>query len=290
MMDGVALQEARVAIVGLGLMGGSLAAALSNPPACRQRIGIARRQETLDEARGRGWIDRGYTNLLDGVRKADVVVLATPPRVIIAQLEAMTAGLPPGCVVMDLGSTKGEIVAAMEHLPPHVNPIGGHPMCGRELAGLSAADASLFRGRPFVLTPLPRTPDSARELARALALAVGARPIFLEAVTHDRIVAQVSHLPHLAAVALVRAAMIGAEQDPELWSLVAGGFRDTTRLAASDVTMLLDMLLTNREMILAAAQRYRDELDVLCGLLEAGEEGALRARLDDAIAQRRRMT
>jgi len=281
------LGDACVAVVGLGLMGGSLAGALKMRRACRRVVGVARRRSTLDEAQRRGWIDAGATNLAAGVADADLVILATPPRVIIAQLDELGPAAPAGCVVMDLGSVKSAIVQAMERLPAGVYPLGGHPMCGKEQAGLEAADPLLFEGRRFVLTPLERTPASTLALGRALALAIGAQPLVLDAETHDRMVAWVSHLPHLAALALVRAVMVGARRDPQVWSLAASGFRDTSRLAASDLTMLLDIFIANREPVLATLQTFQSELTRLGAALEREDEPALRQLLDEAITQRR---
>ena len=122
------LSQANVAIVGLGLMGGSLAAALKQHHACRRVIGIARRQATLDIALAHGWIDSDTTNLAQGLANAHVVVLATPPRVVLQQLQSIGPLLPAGCLLMDLASTKVDVVAAMANLPPAVHPIGGHPM------------------------------------------------------------------------------------------------------------------------------------------------------------------
>ncbi len=282
-----ALRQAGVTIVGLGLMGGSLAAALKTRGACRRVVGVARRRATLDEALGRGWLDAGYTEIAAGVAEADLVILATPPRAILAQMAALAAHLPAGCVLLDLGSAKTAIAGAMERLPAGIHPLGGHPMCGKEQAGLAAADPQLFVGRPFVLTPLARTPPAALALGQALAEAIGARPMILDAASHDRMVAWISHLPHLAALALVRAAMAGATRDPGLWALAASGFRDTTRLAGSDLTMILDMFTLNREPLLAAARQMQTEMAQMCALLEEGDEPALRRLLAEAITQRR---
>jgi prephenate dehydrogenase len=284
------LSETRVAVVGLGLMGGSLAAALSVRRACAEVIGVARRQAVLNEARGRGWICAGGTDTADGVREAQLVILATPPRVILEQIATMGPMLAPGAVLMDLGSTKQLITEAMQALPEHVHPVGGHPMCGKEQAGLSAATPDLFVGRPFVLTPLDRTPIGALQLVHELVEAVGARPLIMDPIVHDRRVAWTSHAPHLAAIALVQAVVAEGERDPGVLELIAGGFRDTTRLAASDVTMMLDMFLTNREPLLHAAQQFQAELLDLCSLLEKNDESALRRRLVEVSRRRREVS
>jgi prephenate dehydrogenase len=274
----IALRDTRVTVVGLGLMGGSLAAALKTNRACREVIGVARRETTVAMALAWGMIDHGTCDLAAGVGSANVVVLATPVRVILAQLAEIGPLLPSGCLLMDLGSTKAQIVAAMNRLPPHVQPLGGHPMCGKETSGLAAAEPDLYQRRVFVLTPLPRTPPTALALGRALAEAVGARPLVLEADQHDRLAAAVSHLPYLLACGLV--GMAGQlTQDDALWQLATSGFRDTSRLAASNVTMMLDILLTNQEAVLEAMGACQAQLRHLARLIESGDEEGLRTVL-----------
>jgi prephenate dehydrogenase len=284
-----ALRDTRVTVVGLGLMGGSLVAALKTNHACHEVIGVARREATVAAALERAMIDHGTCDLAAGVGSADVVVLATPVRVILAQLAEIGPLLPPGCLLMDLGSTKAQIVAAMNRLPPHIQPLGGHPMGGKETSGLAAAEPDLYQGQVFVLTPLPRTSPEALALGWALAEAVGARPLVLEAEQHDRLAAAVSHLPYLLACALMgMAGELG--QDDTLWQLAASGFRDTSRLAASNVTMMLDILLTNRSPTLAALAVFERELAELTHLLETGDEVGLRTALNEVAERRRKMS
>lgn len=278
-----------VAVVGLGLMGGSLAGALTTRGACRRVVGVSRRPESLRVALERGWIHHGTTDLAEGTAQADIVVLATPPRVVLQQLQELGPHLQAGALVIDLASTKTRIVQAMEHLPAHVQPLGGHPMCGKEQAGIGAAQPDLFAGRPFILSPLPRTSPGALARGKALVQAVGAVPVVLDAADHDRMVAWVSHLPHTVALSLMGAVMAGAQQDPGLWSLAASGFRDTSRLAASDPDMMLDIFLTNPENILGAMRTFRQQFDRLYALIEAGEEAALREYIEAASRRRREL-
>jgi prephenate dehydrogenase len=288
-----ALAGARVAIVGLGLMGGSLAGALRGK--CRTVVGVARRSETIEYALERGLIDWGTTDLAEGVRQADVVVLATPVRVIlhqlaeIARMHSIRPLLPEGCLLMDLGSTKAQIVAEMARLPDHVQPLGAHPMCGKELSGIEAADPALYHGCTFILTPLERTSEPAVALGRALAEAIGAHPLVLEAERQDRLVATVSHLPYLLACALVSTADATTSPDPAAWEIVAGSFRDASRVAASDVTMMTDILLTNRERVLEALDTYQAQLCHLACLVETGDEEVMRITLSTIREKRREM-
>jgi prephenate dehydrogenase len=267
------LDECQVTIVGLGLMGGSLAGALRGQ--CRAVFGVTRRHETLELALRRGLLDWGTPDLAEGVREADVIVLATPVRVILRQLAEIGPLLPPGCLLMDLGSTKADIVAAMARLPELVQPLGGHPMCGKEVSGVEAADPALYRGCTFILSPLPRTSAAALALGQALALAVGARPLVLAPERQDYLAATLSHLPYLLACALVATADATTSADPAAWQIVAGGFRDTSRVAGSDVQMMLDILLTNRAEVLRAVHSYQAQLQALVHLLEGGDERGL---------------
>jgi len=282
-----ALRDSRIAVVGLGLMGGSLAGALRGQ--CRSVVGVARRPESIEKALERSLIDRGTRRLPEGVRHADVVVLATPVRVIIEQLAAISSLLPEGCLLMDLGSTKTRIVAAMAELPDHVQPLGGHPMCGKEVSGIEAADPAIYRGATFILTPLPRTSKKALALGRELAEAAGSQPLVLSAERQDFLVGTVSHLPYLMACALVATADATTSVDPAAWKIVAGGYRDTTRIAGSDVTMMTDILLTNRDEVLQAVDVFQGQIRRLAQLIEDGDEEQLRDALKAIRQERLRM-
>ncbi len=281
-----ALQESALAIVGLGLMGGSLALALRKQNAVRKIIGVTRNPRTRADALARRVVDAAGPDL-SLVAEADVVVLATPVRTILSQLPQVGAVAQAGTVVMDFGSTKRDIVAAMQSLPPQVEPIGAHPMCGRETSGYESSEAGLYRGAMFVLTPLDRTSPQTLALAESLAAALEARPIVLDAARHDRIVAAVSHLPFALAAALMATADELARADDRVYPLAASGFRDTSRLAASDVTMMLDILMTNRENVADLLHASAHHLDELAHLVAAGDEPALRLRLERAAASRR---
>jgi prephenate dehydrogenase len=282
--DFKSLHDCRVAIVGVGLMGGSLGLDLRGR--CAERVGVARSAATLSLALAQGMIDRA-ADFDAAVESCDLILLATPPRTILKQLHALAQWPASGYtskVILDLGSTKSDIVAAMEALPADFDPVGGHPMCGKEVSGVGAAEAGLYRGQTFILTPLARTSAGALSLAHELVAALGARPLVLTAPHQDALAAQISHLPYVAAAALVRAAQ--AAGDEQVWEVAASGFRDTSRLAASDLTMMLDILLTNRAAVLRAVAGYRAELETLARLIEQGDAEALRAALAPAQAKR----
>jgi prephenate dehydrogenase len=279
--------ETQITIVGLGLMGGSLAAALRTMNVCRKVVGVARRQTTLVNARALRFIDEGTTRLDEGVAEADLVVLATPVRDILNKLESIGPMVKPGCVVMDVGSTKSAICAAMDRMPDHVQPIGGHPMCGKESSGLTMAEPDLYQDRVFVLAPLERTAPEALQLAREMVAGIGARELILEPERHDHIVAAISHLPYMMAVTLVNAAGAQAQEDPLTWDLAAGGFRDTSRVAAGSLPMMLDILATNRGPILEMLRQAQGELAQLIEMLEAGDLEGIESLLAKAREQRR---
>lgn len=276
------LAHTRIAIIGLGLMGGSLALALKDK--CRAVVGADPDDSTRALARALGvtcYPDLGAA--LDG---CDLLILATPVRTILTQLEQLSHLTlhASRLTLLDLGSTKTLITSAMSQLPAPFDPLGGHPMCGKETSGLVHADPHLFRDRTFVLTPLPRTSPHALGLAHELIAALGARPLILAPDQHDRLAAMSSHLPYLVAAALMQAAQ--SLDDEQLWSLVASGFRDTSRLAASDLTMMTDILLTNRSAILDSLTRYRAQLDFLYTLLETADPETLRAALAASQSKR----
>ncbi|MBN1399859.1 MAG: prephenate dehydrogenase [Anaerolineae bacterium] len=286
-MEADFLAQAQVTIVGLGLMGGSLAAALSTAGACRKIVGVARRQVTLATARMLRFIDEGTEDLKAGVQEADLVVLATPVRDILEKIETIGPWLKPDAVLMDVGSTKGAICQAMRHLPAHVQPVGAHPMCGKESSGLTMAEPDLYRDRTFVLVPLERTSARAFDLARELVLAVGARPLVLDAQQHDGLVAAISHLPYLLAVTLVAAAEQLDQGDGLMWELAAGGFRDTSRVAAGSIPMMLDILATNRMPILKALHQAQSQLAEIESLLRVEDLQSLRLILEAARRRRK---
>ena len=257
------LADCRIAIVGLGLMGASLAMDLMQNNLCREVRGVARRTATVLDAFLARAVDLATNDVHTGVMGADIVILATPVRTIVDQINEIAPTLWPGTIVMDMGSTKGEICAALDSLPMHVQPIGGHPMTGKETAGFEAAEAGLYRNATWVLSPLTRTTSDTVALSQELVEAVGARPVVLPPARHDQLVATISHLPFLAASALVHTTKAVGDDDPAVWDLAAGGFRDTSRVAASDTRMFLDILLTNQPAVLAQLDNYMEHLQEL---------------------------
>jgi prephenate dehydrogenase len=268
------LARSRLAVIGMGLMGGSLALALRGR--CAGLVGVDPDPEALSLARQKRLFDAVFLEPAGAIANADVIILAAPVRAIL-QLLAALPGLHPGpAVVLDLGSTKVEIMRAMAILPDRFDPIGGHPMCGKEQSGLGSAEAGIFQDAPFALSALPRTSPRARSLAEQLVAAVGALPLWVEADMHDRWAAATSHLPYLLACALA------LSMPEDAVPLIGPGFRSTARLAGSSPVMMLDILLTNRENILAGLVQFRDQIDRWEDLLASGDARALAGLLIQA--------
>ena len=280
------LSEAHVAIIGLGLMGGSLAAALSGHCGCI--TGIDCNAESVNYAKERGWINHGADQLDSNLMKVDAILLATPVRTILRLLDVVARQVTEACLVMDLGSTKREIVSRMERLPGNLHSIGGHPMCGREVSGIQQADALLYQNQPFILVPHLKTTEDTMIFARQVVQSIGSRSVIMEPKQHDRIVAAISHLPYLISCGLVGTAEATAQEESELvWEVAASGFRDTSRLAASDITMMLDILLTNRKAILNSVNQFKNQLDKLEHLIAAEEEELVRQILEKVRVRRK---
>lgn len=267
-------------------MGGSLALALKEAHAVERIIGIDREPATLEAALRRGAVDVAGSDL-QMAREAQLVVLATPVRTILRQLELLGEIAADGALILDLGSTKQQIVGVMDRLPERLLAVGGHPMCGKETSGLNAAEASLYRGKLFVLTPTARSPEAALAASGQLAQAAGAQVKVMDAERHDRIVAAMSHLPFVVASNLVGTVDEWAGADDEVWSLAASGFRDTTRLAASDEDMMLDILLTNSENVADLMRRYSRQFAALAEMIHDQEEEELRRFIQDPAEKRR---
>ncbi len=251
----------RIAIIGLGLIGGSLALALKKSTAGKMEIvGFSRSAKTIAAARRRGAIDRAAKNLASAVSGADMVVIATPVMVTKEVLASISEHLSPRCVITDTGSTKVQVMKwAGEYLSPKISFIGGHPMAGKETSGINEAEADLFQGCVYCLTPSScATPQAVRKLKK-LVESIGAKPFFIDAETHDNLVAGVSHLPMLLSAAFVTTTM-KSRLWPEMAKLAAGGYRDLSRLASGNPEMNRDICLTNRERIVDWLDRYIEVL------------------------------
>lgn len=268
------LAASKIAIIGLGLMGGSLA--LTVKPRCCRLSAYDPHLPTLELARHQEIVHLASSDPAKALAEADLVILACPVPAILDWLRRLPEYIQHPCIVLDIGSSKRTIVAAFESLPDHFDPIGGHPICGRERLSLENAERFLYRDAPFVLTPLPRTSERARSAALQLVEALGANPIWLDAEAHDRILAATSHLPYLLSSALALAT--SADSAP----LVGPGFRSSARLAGTPSSMMLGVLQSNRDNVLDALDRLQEQIAGLKSALLLDDFASLERTLDAA--------
>jgi prephenate dehydrogenase len=268
------LSQSRIAIVGLGLMGGSLALGLRGK--CAALYGIDPHPATLELALSQHIVDEADSDPATLLPKADIVVLSAPVLTILDLLEQLPSFTSNSCIVMDLGSTKRLVVEAMAHLPERFDPIGGHPICGKERLSLANAERTLYYGAPFLLTPLERTSPRALSAAQQIIEALGAKPKILEAVEHDRILASTSHLPFLVSSALALAT------SQEVAPFIGPGFKSTSRLAGTPASMMLGVLQTNRENVLAMLHGMQSRLAEMEAILSANDFSKLESLLNES--------
>ena len=268
----------QLAIVGVGLLGGSVAKAARLGGLAHRIVGIGRDAGRLRPALDDGTLDLAVTELDAGVREADFVLLAAPVLTIEGLLERVWRAAPDGALITDVGSTKRNIVRAAERLAAtrSLSFVGSHPLAGSEQAGYRVARADLFRGATVVVTPTEATELGALKKTTEFWEALGARVSSLDPDTHDRTVAAISHLPHLIACALVDGAV---RVEPSALELAARGFRDTTRIAAGDPDMWTEIFLANRDALSATVEAFREALADLQRAIDAGQADALRAVL-----------
>lgn len=266
----------KVALIGVGLLGGSLGRALRQRQRAREVVGFARRAETLRECAATGATDRTSLDLADAVQDADLVVLGTP----LGEMEPMTRRLlpllKPGAWVTDVGSVKARVVAALEPLVASAGAtfVGSHPMAGGERTGVLASRADLFEGAVCVVTPTATTPDAAVEVIGRLWEGVGARVLRLAPEAHDVLVSRSSHLPHVVAAELARFVLDPRHPDTQR-ALCATGFGSTTRIASGSPEMWRDITLANPEALLGALTAHIDGLRAFQELIRRQDGPAL---------------
>ena len=266
------MSRTRVAILGLGLIGGSLGLALRQAgPEQVEVTGFARRATTGELALQMGAVDKLADTPQAAVQDADFVFLCTPVLQMLPMAEVVLPVMKPGAVLTDVGSTKGWFVQKIRSLlPQHIHYIGGHPMAGRERSGMEAAQADLFRDKWFIFTPLPDTPPELMQRLRQLIQLTGAKTAELDEQTHDQITAVISHVPHVVAAGLVQ--LLRKQNDPvQTARFIGGGFRDTTRIASSDADMWADICMTNGENIAAELDATVKLLGNVATMIRAGD-------------------
>jgi len=277
----------QLGLIGCGLMGGSFALALKKAGLVRRVVGYSKSPSTVEKARRLGVIDVGAESALLAVSGSDIVLMAVPVAASEATFKAIRHLVDPGVLLMDVGSTKRDVVDAArrvlkERLPSFVP---AHPIAGREVAGVEYADAQLYQGRKVILTPLAQTDPVLVQKATDVWAAVGCQVLKMSPENHDAAFAAVSHLPHLLAFAYVNA-LSEQPMGREFLSLAGPGFRDFTRIAASDPTMWRDVLLANREEVLKQSASFRAALDALERQMRDWDGSALETLIDTASEAR----
>jgi prephenate dehydrogenase len=284
----VAVSIGRLVVVGVGLIGASFALALKGAGAVRQVVGVGRSRANLERALAAGAIDETAPDPASAVDGADFVLVATPVAAMAEAFASLATRLPPDAVITDGGSTKRSVIAAARAaLGTRIDQyVPAHPIAGSDESGAAAATAGLYRGREVILTPLEETPPERIARVRAAWRACGARVTEMGAAEHDAVLAAVSHLPHLLSYALVHDLAARADAGG-LLAHAGSGFRDVSRLAASNPEMWRDICLANRDALLAELRRYQDELARLGAALERSDGAALERAFAAARAARR---
>jgi prephenate dehydrogenase len=269
----------RLSLVGLGLLGGSVAKAVRARGLADEIVAVGRDRERLEPARRDGVVDHITTDLEAGVGGADFCLLATPVATLTALMPAVWGALPAAAVLTDVGSTKAAIVRAAERLDERrpLAFVGSHPMAGSEQAGYPVSRPDLFQGATVIITPTERTDSHAVKRVGAFWEALGGRLVILDPLTHDRATAAISHLPHLVADALVDAVV---RMDPRFFEVAGRGFKDTTRIAASDARVWREIFQDNRAGLAEALAAFRAALEELERLIATEDGAAIEGALD----------
>jgi prephenate dehydrogenase len=250
----------RVAIIGLGLIGGSIGMALRQAKAAQQVAGYDMGKGVVERARKLGAIDQECHSLAESARGSELIILATPVAAMRALLQELAALASPGAIITDVASTKNQVISwAEEYLPATIAFVGGHPIAGKESSGVEAAQADLFKACIYCITPTRHTSPAALEKVSALVEALGARIRFLEPLEHDGMVAGLSHLPFIAS-SLLMETVAGSGSWADASMLAGSGFRDMTRLAGGSAEMYRDICLTNSETITRWLTAYIENL------------------------------
>ena len=272
--DDFVLSKARIAIIGLGLMGGSLALALKGK--CAAIYGVDPDKATRELAIRQDIVDVAEGDPSIILPQADMVILAAPVPAILQLIDHLPDFTEYRCIILDIGSPKVEITEKMAKLPDRFDPIGGHPICGIDRLTLENADRTLYYAAPFLLTPLQRTTKRARMACEQLISAIGAKMEVMSAEDHDRFLACTSHMPFLLSSALA----LSTPQDVAPY--IGPGFRSASRLAGTPASMMLGVILSNRTNILASLERLQDELAFLTSSIAENDIDSLQTSLSSA--------
>jgi len=276
---------ARAAIIGVGLMGASLARAIRKNSLARAIAGCGRSRDNLDYALGKGYVDSITHDPVEAVMDADLVVLATPVDTLEAIAASIAGNLKPGALVLDVGSIKGALVARIQSvMPDGVEFVGCHPIAGSESAGAAASVDGLFVGTECLITPTGTNTDKAVNRARELWEAIGSRVRLMDAMEHDELLGLVSHFPHMAAYAMINAI---EERSEGAIALSGAGLKDTTRIAMSPASLWREIGMMNRKNIIPVLDGFISEINKIRNCLEQDDARGLEMLLRKAETRRR---
>ncbi|MDQ6981312.1 MAG: prephenate dehydrogenase/arogenate dehydrogenase family protein [Ghiorsea sp.] len=271
-----------LAIIGVGLIGGSLALALKEKGAVGKVIGAGRNEDNLKRAKSLGIVDSWTTSLVDAVKDADVVLLAVPMGAYDSVLKSIAPALKKGAIVTDAGSTKQHAIEVARCLPKHISFVAAHPLAGTEKSGADAAFSTLYQNHLCIVTPDETTDKQALAVIEQMWQHVGANVVSMPADEHDKLLGAVSHLPHLAAFSLVNAVNKQKTDDFDPMAYAAGGFKDFTRIASSSPEMWRDIALANRDALEQQIDILMDELQHIRVALQANDKESLTALFSSA--------
>ncbi|HPD61315.1 MAG TPA: prephenate dehydrogenase/arogenate dehydrogenase family protein [Thermodesulfobacteriota bacterium] len=278
----------RVAIVGVGLIGGSLALAARQKGIFNHIVGIGRNLENLRKAKGLNVVDEFTLNLVEGVKNAELVIIATPVKDIIPIIKKILPVLKKGVIITDVGSVKNEIMIEIDKLSlSGVFFVGSHPIAGTENSGVEAAFPDLFLEKKCILTPSKKTDPSALEKIKNLWVSVGSEVLFMDSEAHDQILGAVSHLPHMIAFAMVNYLYEITHEKENIFKFSGGGLKDFTRIAASHPIMWKDIALMNKDNLVSLLNGFQKALEELKGLINRGDGDELVRKFEESRRIRR---
>ncbi|MEQ9618291.1 MAG: prephenate dehydrogenase/arogenate dehydrogenase family protein [Deltaproteobacteria bacterium] len=277
----------KVTVIGLGLIGGSLAWALKESKQVENVYGVDTDRESVDYALGNNMIDTGSSDPEEGVSDAEIVVIAVRVGAITEVAKSIIPSLTQGTVLTDVGSVKGDIVNEVENLVPSgIHFVGGHPIAGTERSGAMAGERGLFRGRRVILTPTAKTDPGARDKVASLWKAAGSEVHELDMLAHDRIFGFISHLPHVVAYSLIDS-VLNADNSEALFDFAGGGLGDYTRIAASSPDMWADIFNANKGNVLQAIGEFKGSLEKIEAAIKSGDRSSLLEILSQASEAKR---
>ncbi len=271
----------KIAIVGVGLIGGSIGLAIKRKRLAKEVIGIGHRKSSIRKAIRLKAVDKGTLNLKSGVKDADIIILATPVLMIPKMAAKLKRSVKKGAIITDVGSTKSFLTNRLEKiLPKHAHFVGAHPMAGSEKRGVDKARSDLFKNSICVITKTRKTNKSAFSTIKSLWSRIGAKTVVLDPNAHDRIISEVSHLPHMVVFALLNAI------EKKSLKLASTGLRDTTRIASSDALVWKDIAISNKHEILKSIKKFKSSLGSLERAIRSGSSGKLLSTFNKAKAKR----